>query len=388
MSCCGGKNSQSTLTPKNQSGLQYQSSNAVYQSVQEYYGKVLNTSKDLKTSACTSSSSPHPIMKALLSKIPDEVLSKYYGCGSPLPLGGIQGRTVLDLGSGSGRDVYLASMLVGKSGKCIGVDMTEEQLEVARRNVDKLKEVFGDVATMEFKKGFIENLKEAGIEENSIDIIISNCVVNLSPDKTAVLSGVYNSLKFGGEFIFSDVYCDRRLSSDVRSDELLFGECIAGALYINDFIALCKKIGFSDPREVTRSEIKIHDFKLKELLGNAKFYSITYRLFKLDDLEPQCEDYGQVAIYRGGPNGMDEAYKHAYVLDGKHVFERNRPVLVCGNTASMLSKPSWLAPYFEIIGDRSVHYGMFDCSKGSSSQSSTCSDTDCNSSSCSSSSCC
>lgn len=368
--------------------MQYQSSDAVYKSVQEYYGKVLSTTNDLKTSACcTPSSGLHPIMKALLSKIPDEVMSKYYGCGSPLPLGGIRGRTVLDLGSGSGRDVYLASMLVGKSGKCVGVDMTEEQLEVARRNIDQLKKSFGedDVATMEFKKGFIEDLKQAGIEENSIDIVISNCVVNLSPDKEAVLNGVYNSLKFGGEFIFSDVYCDRRLSSEVRSHELLFGECIAGALYINDFIALCKKIGFTDPREVTLSEIKIHDFRMKEILGNAKFYSVTYRLFKLDDLEPQCEDYGQVAIYRGGANGMDEAYKHAYVLDGKHVFERNRPVLVCGNTASMLSKPSWLAPYFEIIGDRSVHYGMFDCSKGGSSQ--RC-ETNSDASSCSGSSCC
>ena len=174
------------------------------------------------------------------------------------------------------------------------------------------------------------------------------------------------------------------MPSDVRSHELLFGECIAGALYVNDFVALCKKIGFTDPRELSRSEIVIHDLKLKEILGNAKFYSITYRLFKLDDLEPQCEDYGQVAIYKGG-QGMDTAYKHAYTLDSGHTFERNRPVLVCGNTASMLSK-TWLGPYFQIIGDTSVHYGAFDCSKGPST--SVSSTQSCNTPSACGTSCC
>ncbi|EFC40357.1 predicted protein [Naegleria gruberi] len=395
-SCCSTNNQSSSsssdnhnLISENTTGVSYTNSNAVYESVKEYYGKVLSTTKDLKTSACTSSGAPHPIMKALLAKIPDEVLSKYYGCGSPLPLAGISGLTVLDLGCGSGRDVYLASMLCGKGGKAIGVDMTDEQLQVARDNVVKLQENFGadNLATLEFKKGFIEDLKGAGIEENSVDIVISNCVVNLSPDKASVLKGVYNSLRFGGEFVFSDVYCDRRLPSDVRSHELLFGECIAGALYTNDFLALCKKVGFDDPRELTRSEIVIHDLKLKEILGNAKFYSITYRLFKLNDLEPQCEDYGQIAIYRGGSE-VDHVYKHAYTLDAGHVFERNRPVLVCGNTASMLSKPSWLGPYFQIIGDMSTHYGAFDCSKGPSTSQQPSTANSCSPSSCSGSSCC
>ena len=349
----------------------------------------MSSTKDLKTSACTSAEAPHAVLRALMSKIPDEVLSKYYGCGTPLPAGGISGLTVLDLGSGSGRDVYMAAMLTGPKGKAIGIDMTDEQLDVARRNVSELQKNFGaeNLAEIKFYKGFIEDITGSGIEKDSIDIIISNCVVNLSPNKEAVLRGAYEALKEGGEFHFSDVYCDRRLPSNVRSHELLFGECIAGALYINDFKALCKTVGFADPRELKKSEIKIIDPALKDLLGNAKFYSITYRLFKLKDLEPQCEDYGQVAIYRGD---MEGTQKHFYALDSGHVFERNKPALVCGNTASMLQAPSWLGQYFEIIGDRSVHYGAFDCSLSTSNidVSSSATAASCSTSSCSGGSCC
>lgn len=166
---------------------------------------------------------------------------------------------------------------------------------------------------LQFKKGYIEFLEgihvdvkskltiwiEAGIEPNSIDIVISNCVVNLSPNKRQVLQSVYNVLKAGGEFYFSDVYCDRRLPEKVRQHKILFGECIAGALYVNDFKHLAREIGFKDPRILEMNEIRIRDEELLEIIGNAKFYSITFRLFKLDDLEPLCEDYGQVATYNG-----------------------------------------------------------------------------------------
>jgi ubiquinone/menaquinone biosynthesis C-methylase UbiE len=331
---------------------------SIYESVKNYYGRILQTSKDLKTSACVCASKPHHIIREIIKTIPDEIVSKFYGCGNPIPSGGIEGLNILDLGSGSGRDCYIAANLVGAQGTVTGVDMTDEQLEVARKYVDEycVKQLNYPKPNLRFVKGYIEFLEQAGIEANSMDLVISNCVVNLSPNKKQVLKSVYQVLKKGGEFYFSDIYCDRRLPEKARNHELLFGECIAGALYIGDFKRLCRETGFEDPRILSSSPVSLDD-EIKELTGEANFYSITYRLFKLDNLEPQCEDYGQIAVYRGTIPG----YYHSYMLDDHHKFENGKPVLVCGNTASMLSD-TWLGKHFSVLGNRIVHFGLFNCS--------------------------
>eukprot|EP00455_Lapot_gusevi_P004494 TRINITY_DN1185_c0_g3_i1.p1 TRINITY_DN1185_c0_g3~~TRINITY_DN1185_c0_g3_i1.p1 ORF type:complete len:355 (-),score=83.02 TRINITY_DN1185_c0_g3_i1:67-1131(-) len=335
----------------------------VHDSVKEYYGRILKSTKDLRTSACCTKNPPPKHIREILEKIPDPVITRFYGCGTPLPTG-IQGLKVLDLGSGSGRDVYLAAALVGPEGHVTGLDMTEEQLGVARSHVDEYMQTLGySQPNITFKQGYIENIAAAGIADESVDLVISNCVVNLSPDKRSVLQGVYRALKNGGEFYFSDVYADRRLPQAVRQHPVLFGECLGGALYIQDFIRLCHEVGFLDPREMIRTPIKVHDEELAALVGNTQFYSITYRLFKLPGLlESKCEDYGQVAYYRGTLPGAP----HKFVLDDHHVFQTNKRKLVCGNTASMLAD-SWLGQHFVIEGDRSVHYGLFDCSPAGSS---------------------
>lgn len=326
-------------------------------SVKKYYGETLKTNEDLKTTACCAMEEPHPILAAAIQNIPKEILEKFYGCGNPVPLG-IEGLTVLDLGSGSGRDCYVASQLVGPSGKVIGIDMTEEQLQVARKHVDEFtKKMNYPKSNLKFVHGYIEHIKDAGVEKNSVDIIISNCVINLSTRKDLVLQECYDVLKEGGEVYFSDVYCDRRLPEEVRKHEVLWGECLAGALYVEDFKRMCRKVGFTDPRFLTCTEIEVKDPKLKEICGNAKFYSITYRLFKLNNLETLCEDYGQVSTYKGTVKG----HPHGYALDDHHYFETNKPMLVCGNSASMTGE-SWLGKHFTIHGNTDVHYGLFDCS--------------------------
>jgi len=262
----------------------------VQESVQQYYGKTLETSKDLKTNACTTSGSPHPIIQDCLRKIPTEILEKFYGCGNPIPLG-IEGLSVLDLGSGSGRDCYIASQMVGPKGKVIGVDMTDEQLAVARKYTESFCQKMGFSApNMDFVQGYIEQLSKAGIAKNSVDLVISNCVINLSPRKDLVLKECYESLKPGGEMYFSDVYCDRRLPQHIREHEVLWGECLAGALYIEDFKRLCREVGFLDPRALSTSLITVNDPELEKILGQAKFYSILYRLFKTEGLETTNED--------------------------------------------------------------------------------------------------
>ena len=155
------------------------------ESVQDYYGKVLQSSADLKTSACCDVSSMPQWLKPLLANIHPEVTEKYYGCGLVAPHL-LDGCRVLDLGSGSGRDCYVLAQLVGAQGQVIGVDMTSEQLDVARRHLDYHAERFG-FANVRFHQGYIEQLDSLNLPDNSIDVIVSNCVINLSPDKDAVL---------------------------------------------------------------------------------------------------------------------------------------------------------------------------------------------------------
>ena len=322
------------------------------ESVQNYYGKVLQHSNDLKTSACCDVSSMPDWLKPLLAKLHPQVTERYYGCGLVAPAV-LEGARVLDLGSGSGRDCYLLAQLVGSQGQVVGVDMTVEQLAVANAHLQYHAEQFG-FANVEFRQGYIENLDALGLSDASFDVIVSNCVINLSPDKDSVLREAYRLLKKGGELYFSDIYADRRLPASLREDELLYGECLGGALYWNDFHNLAKRHGFADPRLVEDRPIAITDPKLAAKLGNTRFYSATYRLFKLDDLEPACEDHGQAVIYHGGI----AAAPHTFVLDKHHHIETGKVFPVCGNTYRMLHD-SRFAPYFSFIGDFSQHFGIF-----------------------------
>jgi arsenite methyltransferase len=322
--------------------------------VKDYYGKVLSSSNDLKTEACCTPDAMPTFVKRALSNIHDEVMERYYGCGIVAPEK-LEGARILDLGSGSGRDVYALAQLVGPKGHVVGVDMTDEQIAVAKRHVDWHREKFGyATSNVTFHQGYIERLGELGLSPGGFDMVISNCVVNLSPDKPAVLKGAFDLLKPGGEFYFSDVYADRRLSDDIRNDPVLFGECLGGALYWNDFHNLAKQAGFLDPRLVTSRPLGVTDEKLAAKLGPAKFFSATYRLFKLAELETHCEDYGQAVIYKGGIQGAEDVF----MLDKHHAIERGKVFPVCGNTWKMLADTRF-APHFDFIGDFSRHYGIF-----------------------------
>lgn len=320
--------------------------------VQDYYGRQLQNSGDLKTTACCDLSQTPAWLKPLLARIHPDVLSRYYGCGLVCPPL-LQGRRVLDLGCGSGRDVYALAQLAGPDGEVVGVDMTAAQLEVAERHRTYHREAFG-FDNVRFLQGYIERLDELGLEPGSFDVIVSNCVVNLSPDKDAVLAGVSRLLREGGEFYFSDVYADRRVPPTVRDDPVLYGECLGGALYWNDFVRLAQRHGFADPRLVTDQPLAISDSDLAARTGNVRFFSATYRLFKLGGMETACEDYGQAVVYRGDiPN-----HEHRFVLDKHHDIESGRVFPVCGNTWRMLHDTRFRA-HFEFIGDFSRHFGLF-----------------------------
>jgi arsenite methyltransferase len=324
--------------------------------VKNYYGKVLKSSEDLKTSACCDGGG-FPLLEPLLANVHEEVRAKYYGCGIVVPAA-LEAARVLDLGSGSGRDVYMMAQLVGPKGEVVGVDMTVEQLATAQAHIDWHMRRFGYARpNVRFLKGYIEKLGELRLEPASFDVIVSNCVINLSIDKPAVLRGAYDLLKPGGELYFADVYCDRRLPDSVRADPVLYGECLGGALYWNDFLAKAKRAGFLDPRLVTSKPLDITNEAMKRKLGQAKFFSATYRLFKLDGLDSACEDYGQAVIYKGSLPDQPDAFD----LDGHHLIERGKVFPVCGNTWRMLADTRF-APHFDFMGDFGTHYGIFpDC---------------------------
>jgi len=326
-------------------------------SVKEYYGKVLQHTGDLQTNACCTDGDIPPYLKEAMGKIHDEVAARYYGCGLVAPQA-LEGMRILDLGSGSGRDCYLLAQLVGEDGFVLGIDMTEEQLEVANRHLEYHRQRFGyKESNVDFRQGYIERLDELDLEDGSFDIIVSNCVINLSPDKEAVLREAYRLLKPGGELYFSDVYSDRRMPAELLNDPVLYGECLSGALYWNDFQNLAKKVGFLDPRLVEDRPITLDNPEIQERIGHIRFFSATYRLFKLEGLEPACEDYGQAVLYKGGiPH-----HEQLLLLDKHHRIEKGRMFPVCGNTYRMLRETRF-APYFEYYGDMETHFGIFaDC---------------------------
>lgn len=330
-------------------------STQTHQKVSEYYGKVLQTKRDLKTSACCALDMLPAYVREPLKLIEDEIQTKFYGCGAPFPLV-LDGMKVLDLGCGTGRDCFVLSYFVGEQGEVVGIDMTDEQLEVGKKYLPVQMEKFGySRPNVRFIKGYIEDLQSLGLPDNYFDIVVSNCVVNLSPDKEAVLSEVYRVLKEGGEFFFSDVYADRRLPAWAKEDPVLLGECLGGALYWKDFERLAHRTGFLDPRVFANSKIDLLDPDTINKIGFAHFNSITYRLFKLPQLETACEDFGQSAVYKGT---ITES-PHRFVLDNHHVFERNLPLRICSNTAFMLEETR-LRRHFTVHGDTSEHFGLFE----------------------------
>ncbi len=328
----------------------------VHTSVQEYYGRILKSKQDLQTSACCPTAAPPAHVRAVLPLIHPQIRERSYGCGSPIPPA-VEGSTVLDLGCGTGQDVYVLSKLAGPSGRIIGVDMTPEQLAVARQHVDYHRAAFGyDRSNVELVHGYIEDLAGCGIRDESVDVVVSNCVLNLALDKSRVFSEIFRVLKPGGELYFSDVFADRRLPHEWMSDARLVGECLAGALYLEDFRRLVAAQGCRDARFVSISDFTIANEEIEAQVGNTRFYSVTVRAFKLP-LEDRCEDYGQVARYLGTIPG----YPHAFALDDHHLFVTAKPMLVCGNTADMISGSRY-ARHFDVTGDKSQHFGLFDCS--------------------------
>jgi SAM-dependent methyltransferase len=318
--------------------------------LREYYGKRLKKTSDLQEGACCTTET-QARFSTILELLPREVLERQYGCGSPIPADDLTGLTCLDLGSGAGVDAFLLSYLVGPLGFVHGIDMTPEQLDVARRNAPVVARRFGySQPNVAFHEGFVETAD--AIEDGSIDLVVSNCVINLSPAKEQVYRTIHRVLREGGELYFADVAADRRIPPSIAEDETLVAECLGGAQYEHDWCDTLKDAGFLDPRVVSRRVLKT------EVKGEPiTFSSVVLRAQKLTSppLDRRCEDYGQLATYRGNlPQSPAR-----FVYDDHHVFEAHRPAPVCRNTARMLQETR-LRRYFEVTPPIK-HFGLFRC---------------------------
>lgn len=329
--------------------------NDILEKVREYYGRTLQGSDDLKTNACACSSAlpPHYVLDAFKNVAP-EIIERFYGCGSPIPPA-LEGCTVVDLGCGTGRDVYVLSQLVGETGRVIGVDMTPEQLELAKSYQQEQAERAGYAkSNVEFKAGFIEDLAGLGIEDESVDLVVSNCVINLSPFKDQVFSEIYRVLKPGGELFFSDVFCDRRIPEELRLDPVLRGECLGGALYIGDFKTMMARHGWPSYVCTVIDEIQVGDLALQTKLGFTSFTSRTVRAIKASGLEETQENYGQTAVYNGG---MPEMPRYFDFTDEIR-FIKGRKYAVSSNMAAMLEQSRY--GKFFTVSQKGRHRGPYN----------------------------
>ncbi|HRI44992.1 MAG TPA: arsenite methyltransferase [Fimbriimonadaceae bacterium] len=220
--------------------------NDIRETVRQKYGEAAKTVLSGKGAACCSGSGegPDPISEGLYdaaqsAEVPDEAMLASLGCGNPTALVSLaEGETVLDLGSGGGIDVLLSAKRVGPTGFAYGLDMTDEMLELAERN--RLK---AGVSNVRFLKGHIE---EIPLPDGSVDVVISNCVINLSSDKGQVLREAYRVLRPGGRFAVSDIAVEGRLPEAIQKDMEAYIGCVAGALDVDEYRRLLESAGFVD----------------------------------------------------------------------------------------------------------------------------------------------
>jgi len=251
--------------------------------------------------------------------IPEEVLTISYGCGTPAGLATVQpGETVLDIGSGGGIDCFDAVRRVGPTGRVIGIDMTDTMLDIARRHAPVVAKNLGyPTSNVEFRKGMADAMP---VEDNIVDLVISNCVINLAPDKRKVFHEMFRVLKPGGRFTISDIVSDHIVPQYLVHDTEKWGNCLSGALTVTDYVGGLCDAGFLGVHQV--------QFSPWQAIDGIRFLSLTLTGYKLPDGELNGARF---ATLRGPfSRAVDEL---------GHVFPRGVPQAVDARTARLLQSP-------------------------------------------------
>jgi radical SAM protein with 4Fe4S-binding SPASM domain len=265
-----------------------------------------------------------------LAHIPPEVVERFYGCGSPVSAAAPQtGETLVDLGSGAGIDCFIASRRVGREGRVVGVDMTDQMLSVARECQPRVAAALG-YSNVEFRRGLLERIP---LDDGAADIVTSNCVINLSPDKPAVFRGIWRVLKDHGRAVLADIVADKEVPPALRADGQLWGECISGALSEEGFLSAFERSGFYGVTILKKTF-------WREVEG-TRFHSVTVRGFKFEK-KAGCRYIGQWATYLGPMK--------ATVDEEGHFFPRGVPVEVCTDTAAKLRAAPYAGSFAVVDG--------------------------------------
>ena len=217
-----------------------QTPDPIHEIVREHYAERIKNNASCcggSSDCCSTESSLYP--QELLATLPEGESPVSYGCGDPITLASLQpGQTVLDLGSGAGLDCFFAAKKVGETGHVIGVDMTPEMIERATSSAQRM-----NLKNVEFRQGYLEALP---LEANTVDVIISNCVINLSPDKTKVFAEAFRVLKPGGKLAVSDIVTDGPLPQSIKQSLSAWAGCVAGAVEASEYIGMMEAVGFTN----------------------------------------------------------------------------------------------------------------------------------------------
>ena len=211
----------------------------IHEVVREHYAERIKSNASCcgHDSCCSTESNLYP--EELLATLPEGESAISYGCGDPITLASLRpGQTVLDLGSGAGLDCFFAAKKVGETGHVIGVDITPEMLERARGSAKRL-----NISNVEFRQGYIEELP---VDSNTVDVIISNCVINLSPEKSQVFAETFRVLKPGGKLAVSDIVTEGELHKSIRKSLSAWAGCVAGAVDVKEYIGMMEAVGFTN----------------------------------------------------------------------------------------------------------------------------------------------
>jgi SAM-dependent methyltransferase len=216
-----------------------QTPTSIHEIVREHYAERIKSNAPCcgSSNCCSTETNLYPA--ELLAALPEGESTVSYGCGDPITLASLQpGQTVLDLGSGAGLDCFFAAKQVGEMGHVIGVDMTPEMIEHARSSAKRL-----NIQNVEFRQGFLEDLPVAA---ETVDVIISNCVINLSPDKSKVFAEAFRVLKPGGKFAVSDIVTNGPLPQSIKQSLSAWAGCVAGAVEASEYIGMMETVGFTN----------------------------------------------------------------------------------------------------------------------------------------------
>ena len=302
--------------------------------VRQFYGKAAEHPQE---ELCCPTSYP----KDHVGHIPKDVIDRFYGCGSPVALTDLrEGETHLDLGSGAGIDCFIASKFVGRTGRSIGVDMTDPMLKVAEECRPVVAKNLG-WSNVDFRKGFLEALP---VDAASVDCVTSNCVINLSPDKSKVFAEMWRVLRDHGRIVVSDIVSETEIPPHLRGNERLWGECLSGALTEAEFLAGLEKAGFYGVQVLRKTYWKN--------VEAYAFHSVTVRGWKFEK-KAGCVFAGQTAIYQGPAK--------AIVDEEGHFFPRGVAVEVCTDTAAKLLKPPYAGSFIVTDPDKERPAGFQCC---------------------------